>query len=92
MVIVLIFVILIYLALDGGVDGSDMFGVVMGFLGLFPEVVFWVYTGWVWLKGTFGHRYVRSIATTYLWVVIGFMTVMLIWISFIMNGNLLMKG
>ena len=55
MVIVLIFVILVWLALDGGVDGSDAFGIGMGFCGLFPEAAFWVYTGWVWLKGTFGH-------------------------------------
>ena len=55
MVIVLILVILIWLAMDGGVDGSDAFGIIMGFLGLLPEAVFWVYTAWVWLKGTFGH-------------------------------------
>ena len=92
MVIGLILVILIWLSMDGGVDGSDVFGVSMGFLGLIPEATFWVYTAWVWFKGTFGHWIVWSIATTYLWVVIGFMIVILLWISFIMNGKMIMWG
>ena len=59
---------------------------------MIPEGIFWLYTGWVWFKGTFGHSIIRSIGFTYAIAYILMSIVIFVWISYIMNGKLIMKG
>ncbi len=55
------------------------------------EAVFWAYTFWTLMRGTFGAPIARNIATLYVYVIIAILIIILIWIWFILNGNLIFR-
>ena len=56
----------------GSTDSSDLLLALQGFAIVIPETLFWFYGLWVWIKGTFGHRILRTVGLFYvLFVMIG---------------------
>ena len=53
----------------GSTETSDLLIALEGFAIVIPETLFWFYGLWVWIKGTFGHRYLRMVGLTYVLIV-----------------------
>ena len=53
----------------GSTETSDLMIALEGFAIVIPETFFWFYGLWVWIKGTFGHKYLRMVGLTYVLIV-----------------------
>ena len=73
-------------------EGSDIMIAIEGFFIVIPESVFWIYGGWVWLKGTFGHPYVWRAAVFYVIFVMLAGLFMIAWLAMVMAGSLVFNG
>ena len=85
------FFITVYCIFFSG-EASDVMVAVEGLIIVIPESVFWIYGGWVWLKGTFGHPYVRKAAVFYVIFVMLAGLLMIAWLVMVMAGSLVFNG
>ena len=73
-------------------EATDIAIAVQGLIITVPETFFWIYGGWVWLKGTFGHSYLRKAAVFYVIFVMLAGLFMIAWLIMVMAGSLVFNG
>ena len=53
------------------------------------EVVFWAYTFWNYMRGTFGIPLVRQAAAFYVYVLLIILVIIVVWLMVIIKGGLM---